>query len=77
MALFGMGIRDQAKKFMPASFSFPIDRAILAAAQAGANLALTFVPTGPLINGKPSSPKLASKVKIGGFSIAVETRRKR
>jgi hypothetical protein len=77
MALFGMGIRDQAKKFMPASFSFPIDRAILAAAQAGANLALTLVPTGPLINGKPSSPKLASKVEIGGFSIVVETRRKR
>ncbi|HEY6961630.1 MAG TPA: tyrosinase family protein [Gaiellaceae bacterium] len=75
MALFGMGIRTGTKKFMPAQFSFPIDKAILASANAE-SLPLTFVPAGPLVNGKPTVAKLASPVRIGSFSIEVEQRRK-
>ena len=78
LAMFGMGIHDQTKgNFMPASFSFPVDNVIRAALANGGGLSLTFVPTGPLVNGVATTPKVRSSVKIGSFSFAVETRRKR
>jgi hypothetical protein len=79
LAMFGMGIKSQSrKKFMPAEFTFASDRAVHAALKAGGKkLSLTFVATGPLINGKPSPPRVASKVRVGSVLFAVETKKKR
>lgn len=75
IALFGSGIREGGHhEFTPAHFSFPIDRAVQAGLKAGqTDLQLTFVPTGILIDGKPSSPEVAAKVTIGKVSIVTET----
>jgi tyrosinase len=75
MALFASGIRSIVHhKFEPAHFAFPINRAIQSALDANqTRLPLTFVPTGLLIDGKPSRPEVASKVRIGGVSFVVET----
>jgi len=74
IALFGMGIRNETpkgQKFMPASFTMVADRAIMAGLNENPSgvLPLTFVPSGPLIKGKPVVPKLRSKVTIGKVSL--------
>lgn len=78
LAMFGMGVKsDSGRKFMPASFSFPADNALQNALKSrDNNLTLTFVATGPLVNGKPSPGKIASPVRIGNVSITVESKRK-
>lgn len=77
MALFASGIRSGVQHhFEPARFVFPINRAIQSALEANqTSLPLTFVPTGLLIDGKPSKPEVASKVRIGGVSFVVETQK--
>lgn len=79
VALFGSGIRSTGgHHFRPASFSFAVDRAMQTALRSDTNnLVLTFVPTGPLVNGKPSRPRVAARVRIGRANLAVETRRRR
>ena len=74
MALFSSGIRSSAHhKFEPARFAFPINQAVQAALDAKqTRLPLTFVPTGLLIDRKPSRPEVASKVRVGGVSFVVE-----
>jgi tyrosinase-like protein/polyphenol oxidase-like protein len=81
VALFGMGVRSDTPpnhKFMPATFSFPADKAIAAVLQQQTNsVSLTFVASGPLINGKPSTPKIRSVVQVGRVSFVVQTQNRR
>ena len=63
---------------MPDSFSFSADRAIQRALGKGTTiLPLTFVATGPVVDGKTSAPRAASRVQVAQSRIAVETRRRR
>src|SRR5262249_33972894 len=73
VSLFSAGIRAHAHgKFSPEHFTFRANRAIAAALQTNKEqLRLTFVPAGPLIDGKPSRPKVQSPVRIGTINIAV------
>jgi hypothetical protein len=74
VALFGPGLRDEPH-FKPASFSFGADAAVAAALATGANeLALTLVPTGPIIDGKPSPPRPAARVKVAAVRFMVHQR---
>lgn len=78
VALFGMGIRSvRGRKFMPATIALTADRAVQAGLRANPNgvLPLVFVPSGPLINGRQSVPKVQSKVTIGKVSIVDVSRR--
>ncbi|HET9342904.1 MAG TPA: tyrosinase family protein [Candidatus Eremiobacteraceae bacterium] len=79
LSLFGTGIRsDRAHKFMPASFTFAIGKALKASFAARETQAsVTFVPHGILIDGRPSRPTVRSTVRIGEASIAVQTGRRR
>ena len=79
LALFGSGVRDASNHhFEPAQFTFPVDRAISAALQrTGKTIPLTFVPTGPVVNGKQSSPRVAATVSVGRARLVVEKRRRR
>ena len=72
VTLFGAGIHDEGHngEFHPANFNLVINRAVLAT-QKGAPLTLTFVPSGPLINGKPSQPEVKALVNIGSVSLAI------
>jgi hypothetical protein len=78
MSLFSAGVRSQMQhQFKPAEFAFSLDRALPAALKTNADkLEITIVPSGILINGKRSQPKVASKVRIGRVSIAIETQQK-
>ena len=78
MSLFSAGVHSKAQHdFKPAEFAFSLDRVIPAAMRTNAEkLELTIVPSGILINGKRSEPRVAAKVRIGRLSIAVETQRK-
>jgi hypothetical protein len=76
VSLFGTGIRGESHghDFKPAHFQFAINRAIQAAMRTSAtNVSVTAVPSGILINGKPSRPKAASTVHIGQVSLSVQT----
>ena len=77
IALFGSGIRSEVHghhKFMPAKFSFVINRALEESMRSNAEkLDVTFVPHGVLIDGKPSRPEVKSKVRIGSASLVVAT----
>lgn len=78
IALFGQGIRNQLHggEFMPGRFAFPINRALLTALQQNQQkLQVTFAPHGLLIDDKPSEPKPAAPVRVGRFSISVQTER--
>ena len=72
VVLFAVGIRDAGHhgEFQPANFNLVINRAVLAT-QRGAPLMLTFVPHGPLIDGKPSRPEVRAIVNIGKVAIAI------
>lgn len=78
ISLFAAGVRSEAhREFKPAEFSFSLERAIPAALKSNQDkLQVTFVPSGVLIDGKRSQPRVASKVRIGRVTIAVENRQK-
>ena len=69
VVLFGAGVRADMPN-MPATLSFKINRALLASQ---GPLAISFVPAGILIDGKPSHPQVRSTVQIGSARIVVET----
>jgi tyrosinase len=73
MSLFSAGIKEHSHgDFKPAKFSFRANRAIQAALKSRAEkLRLTFVPSGPLMEGKPVRPKVESPVRIGAVNISV------
>jgi hypothetical protein len=72
VALFSAGVRSQHHKFVPEHFSFPANRAIMTALRANQEkLQVTFVPAGPLVEGKPSRPKVQSPVRVGAINISV------
>jgi hypothetical protein len=73
MTLFAAGVREHAHNgFKPAKFTFHANRAIQAALKSRQEqLRLLFVPSGPLIEGKPSHPKVQSPVRIGTVNISV------
>ena len=74
LSLFGAGVRtDTHHNMAPARFIFPIKRVVQTALKANeTNLPLTFVPTGPLIDGKPSRPEVKFKVTIAKLSVLIE-----
>jgi len=73
VALFSRGVRSHAHgEFQPQHFTFNATRAIEAALRTKQEkLPLVFVPTGPLIDGKPSQPKVQSPVRIGAINVAI------
>ncbi len=77
LSLFGAGIRSEAHhEFKPATFLFPLNRALQAAFKGNEErLLVTFDPLGILINGKPSRPEVKSPVRIGKASLIVERRK--
>jgi tyrosinase len=73
VALFSAGIREHAHgDFQPAHFSFKINKVMAASLRSNQDqLRLTFVPSGPLIDGKPSRPKVQAPVRIGAVNISI------
>jgi Common central domain of tyrosinase/Polyphenol oxidase middle domain len=73
MTLFASGVRAHAHgEFKPEHFTFRANRAMEAALRTRQEkLPLVFVPTGPLIDGKPSQPKVQSPVRIGAINVAI------
>lgn len=73
VSLFSAGVRNQQHgKFIPEHYRFPANRAILAAMrEKREELQVTFVPTGPLIKGRPSRPKVLAPVHIGAVNISL------
>jgi tyrosinase len=73
MTLFSAGVREHAhSEFQPGHFTFNATRAFEAALRTKQEkLPLVFVPTGPLIDGKPSRPKVLSPVRIGAINVAI------
>jgi hypothetical protein len=67
MTLFSAGVRGRAhKEFKPARFTFNANRAIATSLEKNrVELSLVFVPSGPLVNGKPTRPQVKSRVRIG------------
>lgn len=78
-SLFGMGVKNEMSHAggKPASFRFAINRAVAAALSAKRNLSVTIVPSGPLIQGKPSRVQPKATLHIGSVTIAQETQTKR
>jgi tyrosinase len=78
LAIFSSGLRMRGHESKPAQFSFSLDRAVAEALRTDSGkLEITLVPSGILINGRRSEPKVAARVRINRVSIAVETQRKR
>ena len=77
LSLFGAGLRSERhQEFKPAHFLYPLNRALQAALKANdSSLAVTFVPVGILIDGKPSRPEVRSSVRIGKANLLVQTRK--
>ncbi|HET9392224.1 MAG TPA: tyrosinase family protein [Candidatus Rubrimentiphilum sp.] len=79
LSLFGTGIRSDThgnREFQPARFSYAINKAVAASLRLNEErVTATLVPHGILINGKPSTPKVLSPVRIGQVNILVEQRR--
>src|SRR4051794_35205008 len=74
VALYQTGLRTE-HPFRPAVFSFPVDRAVAVSLAGGAHtLTLTFVPTAPLVNGKPSQPRPKAIVEVGRISFITDQR---
>jgi tyrosinase len=74
ISLFSAGVRSRQhhKEFRPEHFSFRANRAFAAALKANpGDLRLVFVPTGPLINGKPSRPKPQATIRIGKANVVL------
>ena len=79
MTLFASGVRAHAHgEFKPEHFTFRANRALEAALRTRQEkLPLVFVPTGPLIDGKPSHPKVQSPVRIGAINVAIARQEER
>jgi Common central domain of tyrosinase/Polyphenol oxidase middle domain len=73
LALFSAGIRSHAHgEFKPAHFTLHANRAIATSLRSKQEtLRLLFVPTGPLIEGKPSRAKVQAPVRIGTINLSV------
>lgn len=73
VSLFSKGVRSHSHgEFKPEHFSFPANKALAVAMRSKEEKPrLTFVPTGPLIDGKPSQPKVLSPVRIGSVNISI------
>src|SRR5215813_70852 len=76
ISLFAAGVRTKAHRvFKPAEFSITLDKALARFMRGNADkLDITFIPTGPLIDGKRSTPKVQANVRIGKLAISVEQR---
>ena len=75
VALFGSGIRSGArhKKFLPARFVFPLNRALTISLEKSVEqLSVRFVPQGVLAEGKLLPPEVKSPVRIGHMTLIVE-----
>jgi len=77
LAMFGAGIKSDAHHDpKPARFVFPIRGAALARlASDPAQVPLTFVARGVLVDGKQTEPEPQAPVRIGRVSLVVETRK--
>jgi hypothetical protein len=74
LALYGAGVHQSGRPFTPASFAFAADNAAeIALSDRGRILRLSFVPIGPLVDGKPTGPRPASRVTVGRVSFAART----
>ncbi|MGB8132295.1 MAG: tyrosinase family protein [Candidatus Angelobacter sp.] len=73
VALFAAGIRAHSHgDFKPAHFTFKINRQIMAALRGNQDqLRVMFVPSGPLMDGKPTRPKVQSPVRIGAINVSI------
>jgi hypothetical protein len=76
--LFGSGIHSKShQKFQPAHFAFPLNRAMQAAFRANEDkVPVTFLAHGPLIDGKLSTPKVESPLRISNLMLSVETQKR-
>lgn len=73
-SLFGLGVRDEAHhEFTPASFRFPVNRALAAALRTKQKPVLMIVPSGILVHGEPSRAKARTTLHIGAISVAEGT----
>lgn len=79
LSLFSAGIRSQAHhEFKPAHFVYSIGRALETALKGKEErLQVTLIPTGILINGKPSHPEVQSPVRIGEATLSVEMQKEK
>jgi len=77
VALFGQGIRSEAHgDFKPARIVLLINRALAAAMRANAERTqITFVPQRIEVEGRATTPKVASQVKILSATISVEAQK--
>jgi hypothetical protein len=73
MTLFSAGVREHAHgEFKPAHFRFHANRAVVEALRTNQEqLRLVFVPSGPLMQGKPTRGKVESPVRIGTINLSV------
>lgn len=73
-SLFGIGVRDEAHgSFTPARFRFPANRAVTAALRQEGKLTLTIIPSGILVDGRPTNPKAAAAIHIGSIGLTEGT----
>ena len=71
VALFGAGVGPTAA---PAAFEFRADTAVARALRTARDaLELTFVPSGPLVDGKPTSPRPVAALRVASLELWVET----
>jgi hypothetical protein len=72
VALFGDGIKSEAKQHEFAEFVYPLDRAISAAE--GSGLQATFVPSsGVVVDGRPQPAEVKSPVRIAEVNLLLDT----
>lgn len=83
VALFSDGIRKQGQhsaaghEYKPASFSFTLDRVLADLLKRSEDkLQITMVPSGVLVDGKPTRPRVQSKVRIGQVALVVRQQTK-
>jgi Common central domain of tyrosinase/Polyphenol oxidase middle domain len=79
ISLFSAGVRSHTHgEFKPEHFTFPAKKALAASLRGKEEkLPLVFVPTGPLIDGKPSHPKVQSPVRIGAINVSIARQEQR
>ena len=71
VALFSDGVGDAER---PAVRELVVDQAVRRALHtARGTLELGFVPTGPLVGGKPTAPRPAAALRVGAVSLWAET----
>jgi hypothetical protein len=71
IALFSAGVGSNAP---PAAFEFRVDTAVLRALRTARDrLELAFVPSGPLIDGKPTTPRPAAALRVASLELWIQT----